>query len=446
MQRIAIFNFNATRRDPRVRRISAALRSAGHELCVFELAGPGMPTEEELPGGVQVRRAPLPKPYDAAAWRALMDEAPDFAALLGQCDPAMIEVDYPARTMALAASAGRRLRQALRRILPSLPQAPLESRQPLGFLIAPMRTIMVANLALWHRAQEFRPTLAWSNDLDTLPAGWLLKQRLGIPLVYDAHEVYPEQLPDHMRTDRWHRFYTRLEEMLAPQSDGRLTVCDAIGHYFEQRYGAPGFVTLRNVPSLRLQPPREQVFAPRTGRRQLVYHGVYAPYRGLEEIIAAARLLKGADIVFRGIGAHEGPLRALVDKGGLQDRITFSPPVAVDDLVASASACDIGLNPFVDVCLNTRFALPNKFFEYMMAGLALASSDLVEMRRLTSELGVGVLFPSLAPEAIAEVLDGLLSRPAELNAMRERAWTAARTRFNWETEQERLLDLVRRFG
>jgi glycogen(starch) synthase len=446
MHRIAIFNFNETRRDPRVRRISTALRAVGHEICVFELAGPGVPTKEELPGGVQVRRVPLPKLYDAAAWRALVDDAPDFAALLGQCDPAMIDVSCPGQTMALAASVGRRLRRVLRSVLPSMPQAPLESRQPLGFLVAPMRTIMVANLALWREAQEFRPTLAWSNDLDTLPAGWLLKQRLSIPLVYDAHEVYPEQLPEHMRTDRWHRFYTRLEEVLAPQTDGRLTVCDAIGDYFAQRYGAPGFVTLRNVPSLRLQPPKEQAFAPRTGRRRLIYHGVYAPYRGLEEIIGAARLLTGADIVFRGIGAHETALRALVEKAGLQDRITFSPPVAVDDLVASASTCDIGLNPFVDVCLNTRFALPNKFFEYMMAGLALASSDLVEMRRLTDELGVGVLFPSLAPEAIAGVLDGLLSRPAELDAMRERAWMEARTRFNWETEQERLLGLVRRFG
>jgi glycogen(starch) synthase len=438
MLRIAIFNFNETRRDPRVRRIATALRAAGHEPRVFELAGPGMPAEEELPDGVQVRRLPLPEAYGRPEMRALAREAPDLAALLRQCDQAMMDADVPSPM-------GVRLRWALRRVVPFLP--PERSPRPrLADEVGPMRSVMVANIALWRAAKAFRPTLAWSNDLDTLPAGWLLKRQLGIPLVYDAHEVYPEQLPEHMRTDRWHRFYTRLEEILAPQSDGRLTVCDAIGDYFARRYGAPGFVTLRNVPSLRLQPQREQVLAPRTGRRRLIYHGAYAPYRGLEEIIRAAALLKGADIVFRGIGAHEQVLRAQVEAAGLQDRITFSPPVAVDDLVGAASTCDIGLNPFVDVCLNTHFALPNKFFEYMMAGLALASSDLVEMRRLTGELGVGVLFPSLAPEAIAEVLDGLLSRPAELDAMRERAWTAARTRFNWETEQERLLDLVRRFG
>lgn len=445
MLRIAIFNFNETRRDPRVRRIATALRAAGHEPLVFELAGPGMSAEEALPDGVQVRRVPLPEAYGRPEMQALAREAPDLAALLRQCDPAMIDADMPGPMALRLANLGPRLRRALRRIAPSLPpEGPPRPR--LVDLVGPMRAVMVANLSLWRAAAAFRPTLAWSNDLDTLPAGWLLKRQLGIPLVYDAHEVYPEQLPEHMRTDRWHRFYTALEEILAPQSDGRLTVCDAIGDYFARRYGAPGFVTLRNVPSLRLQPPREQVLAPRTGRRRLIYHGAYAPYRGLEEIIRAASLLKGADIVFRGIGAHEQVLRALVEEAGLQDRIAFSPPLAVDELVGAASVCDIGLNPFVDVCLNTHFALPNKFFEYMMAGLALASSDLVEMRRLTAELGVGVLFPSLAPEAIAEVLDALLSRPAELDAMRERAWTAARTQFNWETEQERLLDLVRRFG
>lgn len=444
MQRIAIFNFNETRRDPRVRRVSMALRAAGHEVCVFEMAGPNLPLEEEILAGVKVRRISEPV-YDDSAMGVLADEAPDFAALLRQCDPAVVDATHPRGSVALLASAGRRLRRIGRRFLPTLPQAPLEAIQPLGFLVAPIRARMMTNLALLRIALEFNPTMAWSNDLDTLPAGWLLKQRLGIPLIYDAHEVYPEQLPVHMRTDRWHIFYTRLEEILAPQSDGRLTVCDAIGEYFAQRYGTPGFVTLRNVPSLTLQPPQQQVFAPRTGRRRLIYHGAYAPYRGLEEIIRAAALLKGADFVFRGIGAHEATLRALVEKMDLQDRITFSPPVAVDDLVAAASDCDIGLNPFVDVCLNTHFALPNKFFEYMMAGLALGSSDLIEMRRLTQELDVGVLFPSLAPDAIAEVLDGLLSRPAELDATRERAWSAARQRFNWEAEQEGLLNLVRRF-
>ena len=38
------------------------------------------------------------------------------------------------------------------------------------------------------------------------------------------------------------------------------------------------------------------------------------------------------------------------------------------------------------VCKNTEFALPNKFFEYMMAGLALARADLIEMRNLTDSL------------------------------------------------------------
>jgi hypothetical protein len=81
MQRIAIFNFNETRGDPRVRRTSTALRAAGHEVRVFEMAGPNLPLEEEILAGVRVRRV-SEQAYDDSAMGEVANEAPDFAALL----------------------------------------------------------------------------------------------------------------------------------------------------------------------------------------------------------------------------------------------------------------------------------------------------------------------------------------------------------------------------
>ena len=39
--RIAMFNLNATRRDPRVLRIGRSLVGAGHRVVVFEMLGRG---------------------------------------------------------------------------------------------------------------------------------------------------------------------------------------------------------------------------------------------------------------------------------------------------------------------------------------------------------------------------------------------------------------------
>ena len=239
---------------------------------------------------------------------------------------------------------------------------------------------MLINLALYKAAAEIKPGIVHCNDLDTLLTGYMLKLRDDIPLVFDAHEIYPEQLSEDLRLDTWYRFYTRLEEILIHAADGRMTVCDLLAEYFLERYGAVGFKTVLNVPSLANSPGRE-IRSRGHQRRKLLYHGAYAAYRGLEEIIRAIRWVENADVVFRGIGPYQATLRELCHAEGAGDRITFAAPVTIDQLIPSAADCDIGLNPFVPNCKNTEYALPNKFFEYMMAGLGCVSSDLVELRR-----------------------------------------------------------------
>jgi glycosyltransferase involved in cell wall biosynthesis len=115
------------------------------------------------------------------------------------------------------------------------------------------------------------------------------------------------------------------------------------------------------------------------------------------------------------------------------------------ELVETASSCDIGLNPFVNVCKNTEFALPNKFFEYMMAGLAVMSSDLIEMRQLTQSLDVGRVFPQLTPRAMADTLNELLSNRDAIARYRQNSYFAARERYNWETVETSFLENFHRF-
>jgi glycosyltransferase involved in cell wall biosynthesis len=176
----------------------------------------------------------------------------------------------------------------------------------------------------------------------------------------------------------------------------------------------------------------------------VLYHGAYFPHRGLEQVIEAAGQLPGVEFVFRGVGAHEAVLRQHAADRGLESRVRFLPPVPVQELIGHAAACDVGLNPFVPVCANTACALPNKFFEYMAAGLALASTDLVEMRNLTHRHRLGVLFPAAEPNAIAGSLRELLADEAGLEACRRNAHEAARAEYHWERERGKLVDLYER--
>lgn len=437
-QTIAMFNLNKTKRDPRVRRTAGSLVGAGHRVVVFEMLA-AEEAEQDLIDGIEIRRVPVPMRYegeDMGELRAVCRPAFD---LIAHCD-ARVAVDADG----LGVRHPQRLWSAVERYWRHRHRKPPLSDEDRHEILI-IRSIMLVDLALYKAAESLRPTLVHCNDLDTLLIGFMFKCNHNVPLIFDAHEIYPEQFSEDMRSDTWHHFYTELEQNLIKLSDGRMTVCDSLGLYFYERYGADGFATVLNVPSRAHQPPPEVLLRNRQ-RRKILYHGAYFPYRGLEEIIRAARWVENADFVFRGVGAHGCKLKELCHAEGMEQRITFAPPVPVAEMIPAATDCDIGLNPFIPVSKQFEYALPNKFFEYMMAGLGCASSDLVELRRLSRELGVGITFSSLEPADIAGCLNELLSRPAFIDECRHNAYEAARSRFNWEAEEGKFLGFYSRFA
>ena len=381
---------------------------------------------------------PVPMRYEAEDMAEFRNVCRPAFDVIARCDP-HVAGGRPAWYRDGAGSLTM-IRGHLRRKL----RRPEPGPDPEAGEIAAIRSIMLINLALYKAAAEIKPSIVHCNDLDTLLTGYMFKCRGGIPLVFDAHEIYPEQLGEDMRSDKWYRFYTRLEESLIHAADGRMTVCDSLADYFSERYGAVGFKTVLNVPSLAhsLGP---EILSRERERRKLLYHGAYAAYRGLEEIIRAVRWVENADVVFRGIGSHQKQLKELCRAEGAGDRITFAAPVTVDQLIPAAAGCDIGLNPFVPNCKNTEYALPNKFFEYMMAGLGCVSSDLIELRRLSSQLRIGITFPDFEPRRIADRLNELLACPEQVDEFRFNAYQAARSRYNWEHEEREFLLYYSRF-
>jgi glycosyltransferase involved in cell wall biosynthesis len=453
---VVMLNVSETSRDPRVRRVSETLSRQGHRVVAIGPKGE-LSTAWERYGGFEIKRFDGPRSFthaDMAEIERLSPRAADIVRTAARdvmdlvIDPVLLA---RRRWHRRGARALRWADKALPHEITSRSVPPL--RRALAIIDPPsevteviaLRSMMLINLEMAKAAMAFRPDIIHANDLNTMLAALIVKEKTGAPIIYDAHEIYPEQHAPDQRSELWHGFFTRLDEQLIHQADGRMTVCDSLGEYFQRRYGSPAFLTLRNVPSIRFL-PRDEILARRNEPRRILYHGAFFKNRGLEEVIRAAKYLTSAQFIFRGFGTHEPVLRNLVEEIGAEANVHFAPPVSVDELVRTASESDVGLNPFPSACLNTEYALPNKFFEYMMAGLSIASSDLIEMRRLTNELGIGILFRSLNPEEIAADLRTLLADPERLDAHRANGWRAARERFHWEQEEQRLIEYYRPFA
>src|SRR5699024_1081429 len=111
--------------------------------------------------------------------------------------------------------------------------------------------------------------------------------------------------------------------------------------------------------------------------------------RGIEETIAALPHLD-EDVHFVLLGYGE---RAALDqvwaeaaRHGVADRVHLVGAVAPEDVSRSLADGDVAVVHVRPICLSYRYALPNKLFESIRAGLPIAAADLPDMRQVVEEL------------------------------------------------------------
>jgi glycosyltransferase involved in cell wall biosynthesis len=89
--------------------------------------------------------------------------------------------------------------------------------------------------------------------------------------------------------------------------------------------------------------------------------------------------------------------------------------------------------------LNDELAVPNKLFEYLMAGLAVVAPRLPGVAPIIEAEQVGATFEPGSSVALAQVLSSLVNSPGLVSAMKQRARAVALSRFNAEAQRSVLL-------
>jgi glycosyltransferase involved in cell wall biosynthesis len=113
-----------------------------------------------------------------------------------------------------------------------------------------------------------------------------------------------------------------------------------------------------------------------------------------------------------------------------------------DEMVRLAADYDLGLSLETEVSENRRICLTNKIFTYLLAGVPVVMSNTPAQKLLAADLGPAARLCDLAdPAGLAATLDSLAS-PAILAEASAAAWRLGRDRYNWEKEQDVLLQSV----
>jgi glycosyltransferase involved in cell wall biosynthesis len=264
-------------------------------------------------------------------------------------------------------------------------------------------------------------------------------------VIYDAHELWPHRnRPDPRKRKTW--ILEKADRYACRHVDGVITVNDSIARHMEERYGLPEVVVVRNIPALaaRSAPPSSALLDDMP-RPRLVYVGGIQTHRGLEQLIDAMPMIDDAWLfaVGPGLASYRAMLEERVRSRGLEDRIRFMDPVPLDSVVQTVAQGDLGMCLFQGGYLSYYWTLPNKFFEYIHAGVPVLASNFPETQTIVERYEIGAVCDPSDPAVIAATINDLLSRPDDLARMRDNTSKAAQE-LNWEREQERLVALYRR--
>jgi glycosyltransferase involved in cell wall biosynthesis len=297
---------------------------------------------------------------------------------------------------------------------------------------------------------KFAATRAWSNRVlrelegktiscvschavSLLPLCVKLARRHRAKLVYECHELETETAT--LRGVR--KVLTKLVEKHHIRTcDQVVVVNESIAQWYRDAYPAVKPFVARNLPAAQTHrsapsPKLRSALCIPEGEIIWLTQGRLTYGRSIEGLIETFRLVgPGHHLVFMGDGPKVSLIHAA--KGA---QIHHLPPVPGSEVVEMTSGADVGISMIEPIALSYRYALPNKFFEFLRAGIPVLSNDLVEQTKIIEKYDCGWIQPETGPD-LARWINGITR--SDISAKHPGVHQASDD-LTWEKESEVIL-------
>jgi glycosyltransferase involved in cell wall biosynthesis len=271
-------------------------------------------------------------------------------------------------------------------------------------------------------------------DLDTIHPCYTISRFKKIPRIYDAHELFTE-MKEVITRPAVKKIWTGVEKRLVPKFKWGYTVSGGIAEEFKKRYGVD-YITIRNVPVLK------ETETVASSEDFILYQGAVNEARGLEYLIPAMQYVN-YKLVICGDGNFMPQLKELISEYKLENKIELKGWVTPDKLRAITSKATIGIALAEKEGLNQWLALPNKFFDYIHAGLPQITMNFPEYKKINDEYEVAVLLDTPNPELVARAINELLINASKRNRLKENCHIA-KLELNWQEEEKKLIEFYKK--
>lgn len=255
-----------------------------------------------------------------------------------------------------------------------------------------------------------------ANDLEALVPAYFNSIHRAKNIVYDSHEIWTER--EGCRKSLLHKLINNIELVLESHIVQRiktvLTVSVPIADYLKNKWNYNKHIyTVWNMPleNIPIKVSRKALGIP-DNNTVFVYTGTISRRRNIDKLIDAFPDRAGITLLL--IGEIEFDLKAEIEKRTNIIHIAKVPP---EHLISYLSIADIGIHPLnTDISINHKYALPNKFFQYMEAGLALCMFDSISIKQLIDEFHNGICGSMNSTNDVSVMIDRILA--SDMNLMK----------------------------
>jgi len=282
----------------------------------------------------------------------------------------------------------------------------------------------------------FATTTPLTTGIPGICARWLR----GKPFVFEVRDLWPE-LPRQMGVIRnpvvlammggleWCSY--RSAHRLVGLSPGIVEGIARLGVPAERIAMIPNGCDL-NIFSGNATPWRPAGVAP--SDLMAIFTGTHGRANGLDAVLDVACELKrrarsDIKLVLIGSGGCKARLQARAEREGL-DNVIFHAPVGKERLAGLMEAADVGMQLLANVPAFYYGTSPNKFFDYIAAGLPVLNNYPGWLAELIVERACGYAIPPENPVAFADALEAAADDRVQLREMGTRGRALAEREFS----------------
>lgn len=284
------------------------------------------------------------------------------------------------------------------------------------------------------------PQAIHCHDLDTLSPGVKYGRKNRIPVIYDAHESYPDMVA-HLFPSFIVGLIRRLESGLIKRTEAVITVGAVLGQHFRE-LNARKVVIVGNYKKMAPSAPVKPEPAPPL---KLTYVGGLNRDRLLGPMIEAIAGDKRYHFSIIGDGPERTRLQDLAQQNTQNpSNIRFAGFLPQDEARQIIEQSHLVYYAIDAAYPNNRFSAPNSLFLALAAGRPLIVTPIGEVARIVTEENCGTVLDDLQPEtiikALAAYLDGTLWEDQASNS-----YHAAQLKYNWDRAKSNLIELYNGF-